>query len=98
MTTDLVPARQRVPARQHRTKKPRVSKQPPPAAIPEFVSPRQGASIFGVSPWTMRELVRLGLIQGKRFGVRRVLVHYQSGLEYFSSLPDAKTTRPVPAE
>ena len=72
----------------------RVSKQPPPAAHPEFVSPRQGASIFGVSPWTMRELVRLGLIQGKRFGERRVLVNYASSREYFTALPDAKTNRP----
>ena len=77
-------------------KKRRVSKQPPPAEHPEFVSPRQGASIWGVSAWTLRELIRLGLITGKRYGQRRVLVNYQSGQKYFTALPDAKTNRPPP--
>jgi hypothetical protein len=51
--------------------------------------------MFGVSAWSMRELIRLGLINGKRFG-RRVLPEYQSCVKYFGDLPDAKTNRPLP--
>jgi hypothetical protein len=63
------------------------------SVVPEYLSAQTAGAMFGISPWSMRELIRTGKIAGKRYG-RRVLPAYKSCLEYFGNLPDAKTTRP----
>jgi hypothetical protein len=86
MTTTLTTTK---PARQGRTKKaisPREqqrrefqshqSKRQALAVIPEYVSPKIAGQLFGMSAWSARELVRKGLVAGKRYGERRVLVSY----------------------
>jgi hypothetical protein len=64
------------------------------SVVPEYLSAQTAGAMFGVSSWSMRELIRTGKIEGKRYG-RRVLPAYKSCLEYFSKLPDAKTSRPI---
>jgi hypothetical protein len=45
--------------------------------------------MVGISPWSARELVAQGLVEGKRWG-RRILISYKSLLKYVGSMPDAK--------
>jgi hypothetical protein len=42
----------------------------------------------------VRELVRTGKIDAKRYG-RRVLPSYKSCLEFFGNLPNAQHSRPI---
>jgi hypothetical protein len=72
----------------------RISKQPPPAVNAEYVSARQGAAVFGISPWAVRDLVRRRVIPGKRWG-RRVLPHFPSLKAHMEALPDAAKSRPT---
>jgi hypothetical protein len=78
---------------QRRERQSRQSKQAL-AVVPEYLSPKIAGQMFGLSAWSTRELVRQGLVEGKRYGQRRVLVSYSSLKEYVESLPNAKTTRP----
>ena len=79
---------------QRRERQSRQSKRPALAPVPEYLSPKIAGQTFGMSAWSTRELVRQGLVEGKRYGQRRVLVSYSSLKEYVESLPNAKTTRP----
>ena len=85
MTTKPKPARTKPTAPQPKQ---------PLAPVPEYLSPKIAGQTFGLSAWSTRELVRQGLVEGKRYGQRRVLVSYSSLKEYVESLPNAKTTRP----
>jgi hypothetical protein len=83
--------------RERQSRQSRQSKQAL-AVVPEYLSPKIAGQIFGMSAWSARELVRKGLVAGKRYGERRVLVSYSSFKNYVESLPDAQHTRPIPAE
>ena len=67
-------------------------KSPPVIKVtaPEFVTPKAASQLFGPSPWSMRHLVRLGLVDAKRYGERRVLLSYRSLQRYFNGLPAAR--------
>jgi hypothetical protein len=80
---------------QRRERQSRQSKQAL-AVVPEYLSPKIAGQMFGMSAWSARELVRQGLVEGKRYGQRRVLISYASLKEHIEGLPDAKTTRPSP--
>lgn len=55
---------------------------------PITVSVAKAAEITGLSEWTIRDLVYSGRLQSARHG-RRVLVWYDSVLEYLSTLDAA---------
>jgi hypothetical protein len=65
---------------------------------PEYVSVAIAEATFGISAWCIRDLIRRGLVDAKRYGARRLLPSYQSLKDHIEGLPDAKTTRPSPAE
>jgi hypothetical protein len=67
------------------------------AVTPEFVSTKFASQTSGLSQWSIRDLVRRGLIDAKRFG-RRVLPRYASLRAYLESLPDAAVSRPPATE
>jgi hypothetical protein len=50
---------------QRRERQSRQSKQPL-VPVPEYLSPKIAGQTFGMSAWSTRELVRQGLVEGKR--------------------------------
>jgi hypothetical protein len=71
-------------------KRPRRTKQSKlQGIIPEFISPRTAGLMFGMSPWSARQLLAQGKVKGKDWG-RRKLISYQSMRKYIVSMPDTE--------
>ena len=61
---------------------------------PLGLSIKQTAKVTGESEWTVKQKLRDGTYRAKKSG-RRTIVIYQTVVEHWDSLPDAKFCKPL---
>jgi hypothetical protein len=65
------------------------------ALEPQYVSIRDAAKFSAVSEWTIKNLLRQGVLEARKSG-RRTLVVFESVKRHAAALPDAKFAAPRP--